>query len=163
MDAIVPAAGCGTCALLAAQVGVLTEQVEQLRRQVADLQARLDQNSSNSHKPPSSDPPWIKPSPKKPTGRRPGGQRGHRGHHRQRLPAERVDRYVHHHPAQCRHCHAALAQAASPDDPPPAWHQVAELPPTAAIVTEHQAHARTCPRCGRLTRAVIPRPTCAPT
>ena len=50
MDAIVPAAGCGTCALLAAQVEILKEQVAQLRRrQVAELQARLDQNSSNSH------------------------------------------------------------------------------------------------------------------
>jgi transposase len=156
MDAIVPAVGCGTCALLAAQVEVLNEQVEQLRRQVADLQARLDQNSSNSHKPPSSDPPWTKPSSKKPTGRGPGGQKGHRGHHRQRLPAERVDQYVHHYPAQCRHCQAALATEASPNDPPPGWHQVAELPPVAAIITEHQAHARTCACCGRLTRASIP-------
>lgn len=158
MDAIVPAAGCGTCALLAAQVEILKEQVEQLRRQVAELQARLDQNSSNSHKPPSSDPPWVNkpPSPKKPTGKRPGGQKGHRGHHRQRLPADRVDQYVHHYPQQCRHCQAHLSQAASPDDPPPGWHQVAELPPVAAIITEHQAHARTCPDCGRLTRASIP-------
>jgi transposase len=157
MDAIVPAAGCGTCALLAAQVEILKEQVEQLRRQVAELQARLDQNSSNSHKPPSSDPPWAaKASPKKPTGKRPGGQQGHRGHHRQRLPADRVNQYVHHYPQQCRHCQADLPQAASPNDPSPAWHQVAELPPVAAIITEHQAHGRTCRDCGRLTRASIP-------
>jgi transposase len=157
MDAIVPAAGCGTCALLAAQVEILREQVEQLRRRVADLQARLDQDSSNSHKPPSSDPPWARrPSPKKPTGKPRGGQKGHHGHHRRRLPAGRVDHYVHHYPEQCRHCHARLPREASPNDPPPGWHQVAEIPPTAAVVTEHQAHARTCPCCGRLTRAVIP-------
>jgi transposase len=49
-----------------------------------------------------------------------------------------------------------LPEAASPNDPPPGWHRVAELPPVAAIVTEHQAHARTCACCGRLTRASIP-------
>ena len=144
--------------MLAAQVQVLQEQVRQLGEQIADLQARLDQNSSNSHKPPSSDPPWVhKPSPRKPTGKRPGGQRGHRGHFRKRLPPERVNHTVHHLPAHCKHCHASLPRAASPDDPPPAWHQVAELPPIAAVVTEHQAHARTCPCCGRLTRAAIPK------
>jgi hypothetical protein len=38
----------------------------------------------------------------------------------------------------------------------PAWHQVAELPKLAAIVTEHQAHARICPGCGTVNRATIP-------
>ena len=43
-----------------------------------------------------------------------------------------------------------------PGDPEPTWHQVAELPPLAAIVTEHQGHARTCPCCGHLNRGEIP-------
>jgi transposase len=156
MDVIVPAHGCSTCLVLAAQVQTQSAQINQLLQKVADLQARVDQNSSNSHKPPSSDPPWTKPSPKKPTGKRPGGQKGHQGHFRKRLPPDRINRIVDHFPGQCRHCQAALPQEASPNDPPPGWHQVAELPPTTAIVTEHQAHARTCVCCGRLTRAVIP-------
>jgi transposase len=157
MDVIVPAQGCSTCLLLAAQVQAQDKQIRQLQQQVAELQARLDQNSSNSHKPPSSDPPWSsKPSLKKPSGKRPGGQKGHPGHHRKRLPASRVNRTVDYFPEQCRHCQAALPQEASPNDPPSSWHQVAELPPARAIVTEHLAHARTCPCCGRLTRAVIP-------
>jgi transposase len=156
MDVIVPAQGCGTCLVLAAQVRTQSAQINELLQKVAELQARLDQNSSNSHKPPSSDPPWTKPSPKKPTGKRPGGQKGHQGHFRKRLPPHRINRIVDHFPGQCRHCQAALPQEASPNDPPPGWHQVAELPPTHAIVTEHQAHARTCLCCGRLTRAVIP-------
>jgi len=157
MDAIVPAQGCATCAALAAQVAMLQEQVRLLQEQVRTLQARLDQDSSNSHKPPSSDPPWArKPSPKKPTGKRPGGQAGHQGHHRQRLPPDRVDCYVDHIPSQCRHCRVALPRRPGPADPPPSWHQVAELPPIAAVVTEHRGHARTCRRCGKLTRAPIP-------
>jgi hypothetical protein len=44
---------------LEAQALILAMQAEiaVLRAEVADLKARLDQNSSNSHKPPGSDPP----------------------------------------------------------------------------------------------------------
>ena len=49
-----------------------------------------------------------------------------------------------------------MPQEPGPDDPEPTWHQVAELPPLAAIVTEHQGHARTCPCCGLLNRTEIP-------
>jgi transposase len=158
MDVIVPAHGCPTCALLAEQVGLLRQQVTVLQEQVRALQARLDQDSSNSHKPPSSDPPWAarKPTPKKPTGKKPGGQPGHGGHHRTRLPPARVDRYVDYVPGHCRHCRAALPARAGAADPPPCWHQVAELPEVAAVVTEHRGHARTCRRCGKLTRAPVP-------
>ncbi len=38
-----------------AEAGELREQVEQLRREVADLAARVKQNSKNSSRPPSSD------------------------------------------------------------------------------------------------------------
>ena len=142
---------CAQCAVLAKQIGRLEAELRELR-------ARLDQNSSNSHQPPSSDPPWAgkKPTGKKPTGRKPGGQIGHQGHHRRRLPPERVDQYVHHVPTHCRRCRASLPREASPLDPAPTWHQVAELPPVVAVVTEHQGHARTCPRCGEMTRQPIP-------
>jgi hypothetical protein len=42
------------------------------------------------------------------------------------------------------------------DDPKSTWHQVAELPDTAAEVTEYQGHFRTCPCCGTLNHAAIP-------
>lgn len=38
-----------------AEAGELREQVEQLRREVADLATRVKQNSKNSSRPPSSD------------------------------------------------------------------------------------------------------------
>src|SRR5262249_8189861 len=38
----------------------------------------------------------------------------------------------------------------------PTWHQVAELPRVAAVVTEFQGHARTCPCCQHVTREAIP-------
>jgi transposase len=43
-----------------------------------------------------------------------------------------------------------------PGDPEPSWHQVADLPELAAVITEHQGHARICPGCGYLNRAAIP-------
>lgn len=128
-----------------------------LEAQVRELLAQLQRNSSNSSTPPSANPlDAPKPVRKRPTGRRPGGQAGHRGHHRLRLPAQRVHQIVTHGPTTCAGCHTPLPATAGPDDPETAWHQVAELPQLAAIVTEHQAHTRTCPNCGLVHHATIP-------
>jgi transposase len=96
------------------------------------------------------------PPAKKPSGGKPGGQKGHQGHCRTLLPPERVDGYVHYIPSHCIHCGAALAAEASPHDPAPHRHQVAELPVMTARVTEHQGHGRICGRCRKLTRQPIP-------
>ena len=55
-----------------------------------------------------------------------------------------------------------LPLAPAPDDPPPTWHQVAELPPLAAEVPEYRGHFRTCPGCGTLNHAAIPADLKAP-
>lgn len=49
-----------------------------------------------------------------------------------------------------------LPETAGPDDPADQRHQVVELPPLRAEVTEHQFAARTCRTCGHLTRAAWP-------
>ena len=77
-----------------------------VRAQVAELQAKLDQNSRNSSKPPSSD-GYSKPSPKKRSlrersGRKPGGQEGHAGAHLERV--EVPDRVIPHEPDLCEGC-----------------------------------------------------------
>jgi hypothetical protein len=56
--------------------------VEALKAQVAELTRRLEQNSQNSSRPPTSDSPFVKPEPKslrRRSGRKPGGQQGHPG------------------------------------------------------------------------------------
>lgn len=132
-------------------------QIAQLHAEIRELRAQLNRNSSNSSVPPSADPPGApKPVVKTPTGRKPGGQPGHHGHHRHRLPPERVQIIVPYVPAICAHCQTPLPAEPGPGDPEPSWHQVAEVPPLAAVITEHQAHARTCPGCGHLNRAEIP-------
>ena len=152
---------CPKCAKLERELAevkhTLAEVTQTLLAKIAELEAKLKQNSSNSSKPPSSDPPWQKPpNQKTSTGRKPGGQKGHPGHHRVRVPAGQVHEVVHHVPSTCAHCQASLSEQPGPLDPQPAWHQVVELAEVLAEVTEHQAHARTCPHCGQLTHAEVP-------
>jgi transposase len=148
---------CPGCQKLGALVAELHAQIADLRAQVRDLEARLGRNASNSSLPPSANPPAApKPVVKKPTGRASGAQPGHEPHLRRRLPAERLTEVVRQVPAECRACGAALPDKPGPNDPEPSWHQVVELPPLLAHVTEYQGHARTCPDCGVLTHAPIP-------
>ena len=135
----------------------MRRRVAELEAIVRDLQARLGLNAGNSSLPPSANPPAAaKPVVKEPTGRAAGGQPGHAPYQRVRLPADRVQQVIDHVPASCRRCHQPLPAEPGPHDPPPTWHQVAELPAVAAVVTEHRGHTRTCPHCGTRTHATIP-------
>jgi transposase len=122
---------------------------------VAELRRQVNRNSNNSSLPPSANPPWApRPGRKKPTGRRPGGQAGHKGHFRPLLPVEEVDEVVRHRPARCRHCGMEFGPEAQ--DQTLDRHQVSELPRRAVKVTEHQAIACRCRRCGLSTKEPIP-------
>ena len=121
-----------------------------LKARVAELEAKLNQNSSNSSKPPSSDPPAVKRAPDRPaTGKKRGGQPGHPRHERVRLPPTRV---IDHKPARCDGCRRPLAG----NDPDPAWRQVWELPKAQPDVTEHRFHTLGCRACGATTTAERP-------
>jgi transposase len=135
----------------------LRRRVAELEAIVRDLQAQLRRHAGNSSVPPSANPPAApKPVVKEPTGRSPGGQPGHAPCVRVRLAADRVQQVIHHLPRVCRRCGHDLPAEPGPHDPPPTWHQVAELPAIAAVVTEHQGPTRTCPHCGTRTHAPIP-------
>jgi transposase len=127
--------------------------IGRLERRIADLEARLGQDSSNSSKPPSSDPIGVKRRPpRRPSGRRRGGQPGHERHTRAIVPPERLDAVVECRPASCRRCGHALGG----DDPRPLRHQVAELPEVRPDVVEYRLHRLSCPGCGAATRAGLP-------
>jgi transposase len=152
-----PVVLCLECGELRSALNKALKQIADLQAEILELRAQLNRNSSNSSSPPSTDPPGApKPVVKTPTGRKPGGQSGHQGHHRRRLPPERLNRIVPYVPTACDHRQTPLSVEPGPGDPEPTWHQVAELPELAAIITEHRGHARTCPCCGRLNRGVIP-------
>lgn len=86
-------------------VGTLLATIENLHVRIAELEARLNQHSGNSSKPPSSDPPNTPPKPP-PTPRvkprKRGGQPGHAGQTRDLVPPEQVHERVDHHPSTCR-------------------------------------------------------------
>jgi transposase len=71
-----------TPAAVQAYVHTLQDKLTQLRTRVEALEARLTQNSTTSHRPPSSDSPYKKPRQRPPTStpRKAGGQPGHPGH-----------------------------------------------------------------------------------
>src|SRR5271169_5710814 len=142
-------------AALRAENTALKSALADFQKRFAELEARLKENSTNSHRPPSSDPPGTKrPSQREPTGRKQGAQLGHEGKTRPLVPVEQVDHVVRHLPGRCRRCHKRLRARASPSDPEPRRHQVWEIPPPPKPeITEHQAHARTCDDCGEVTQA----------
>src|SRR5438477_462927 len=114
----------------------LQRRVAELEAMVRDLQARLGANATNSSLPPSANPPQApKPVAKAPTGKKPGAQPGHPAHLKRRLPPERLARTIPFVPDRCQRCRRPLPPERGPDDPEPSWHQVAELPDTAARVT----------------------------
>lgn len=144
---------CPGCRQRDAIIADLQQQIAELR----DLKQRFGLDATNSSLPPSANPPAGRtPVVKTPTGRKPGGQPGHPAYQRVRLPAERVQHTIRLVPERCERCRTPLPVEPGPNDPEPTWHQVVELPPVTAVVTEYQGHARHCPGCGHLTREEIP-------
>lgn len=136
-----------------ALVQIHQEQVAALESRLRDLEARLNLNSTNSHKPPSSDFIGAKRKPPAPpTGKKRGGQPKHRKAHRALVPPEKVRDSFICKPTHCRRCgHGLLG-----DDPAPLVHQVAELPKVEPIVDEYRLHRLACPGCGETTCGTLP-------
>jgi transposase len=123
-----------------------------LRKQVAELTAMLGENSTNSHKPPSTDPPGTRP-PKRGSGRQRGAQAGHKPNKRVLLPAEMVTRHTTAKPSRCKHCGGSHLQH---DSREPRVHQVVDVPEIRPDVHEITMHAASCQECGKTTWAELP-------
>ena len=116
------------------QIAELIEVNERLRARVAELEARLGRDSSNSSSPPSSEGLAKKPA----RARRSGGRRGKRpgapGAHLARVAEP--DEVVEHVPDACGGCGAGLGDAPVVGD---ARRQVFDLPRPRLRVVEHRA------------------------
>lgn len=149
-------------ALVASQAALIIElrsEVAELCAEVAELRGRLDQNSRNSSKPPSSD-GYEKPAPKslrRPSGRKPGGRPGHPGHHLRQV--ERPDQMILHAPRRCGACGGDLDGAEVVGEEA---RQVFDMPAVTLGVTEHRAQRRRC-GCGATSAAPFPEGISAPT
>jgi len=118
---------------------------------VMELEARLSQNSRNSHRPPSSDAFKKRSSamPKKKKGKS-GGQKGHKGDTLKMV--NQAYKYEPLLPDRCR-CGAKLdkelAQVIEK-------RQVFDLPEPRLKVTEYQQLSCLCPKCGSVNRGTFP-------
>jgi transposase len=143
-------------------------QIARLEARIERLEEQLGRNSRNSSKPPSSDPPKTRQQRRAEARakakellraegerRKAGGQRGHPGSGRGLRPEDQVDEIVDHYPERCRGCGHEFGEQERRPSRRFGRHQVAELPPTAVLVTEHRSHRLRCPRCRAKTAAAL--------
>jgi transposase len=142
------------------QLAEARKRIVDAQRQIADLERQLavrQQNSTTTSKPPSSDGlagRQRERGRRTKSRRKPGGQPGHPGHSRPLVPPERVNATIDLVPEACGHCQAALRARDAVGEP--RRHQVTELPPIAAHITEYRCHRIVCPACGKTTQAALP-------
>lgn len=129
-------------AKLKEKITLLEQTIAGLLLRVAELEERVNKNSRNSSKPPSSD-GYQKPKPKslrKPSGKKAGGQEGHPG--ATLVIEKKADEVITHMPANCAGC--------------PHWHMCkskADVEETRRVVdisfevhvTDHQILGVVCP------------------
>jgi transposase len=133
-----------------------------LRAENAELRRRLDLDSSNSSKPPSSDglkkKPRIAGSLRVDSGKPSGGQVGHDGGTLRQVAEP--DEVVRHEACACGHCGLPL-DASSAEGVE--RRQVFDIPERPIRVTEHRATIYRCAHCQGATKAVFPDGVTSPT
>ena len=117
--------------------------------------AVFENDSTTSHKPPSSDGFKKKRGALKrgSSGRKPGGQKGHRGITRRNVPPSEVTETVAHQPQACEQCGASFTE--QHPRVPVERRQVWEIPEIKPLVREHVFYQTTCD-CGHPTRLPVP-------
>lgn len=137
------------------RIAGLESEVKILRIENSELKARLNQDSHNSSKPPSSDGPGSNPPPKPKSMRgiskkKTGGQKGHTGQTLQKSASPDLQK-DHFPEGSC--CGEVPARRK--------WfvestRQDVDLPVIKTCTTEHRFWAWICPRCGEIHRCAIP-------
>jgi transposase len=138
------------------QIADQHQQLLLLQARITELEARLNQHSQNSSKPPSSDPPSAPPRPARvPRGRNAGAQIGHPHHQRPDPSPEQITEVRNHYPASCATCQSALSEWRY-DACAVRTQYVWELPRIQPEITAHYYHTLCCQNCGHLTTAERP-------
>ncbi len=126
--------------------------IEEHEARIEELEEKVNKDSHNSNKPPSTDVPKGKFTKKRePSDKKPGGQEGHEGttlrmvKHPNHIEVHEVKR--------CRSCGTSLKDVKSRGYTP---RQVFDIPPIVVEVTEHRAQIKRCPHCGELSAGAFP-------
>ena len=125
----------------------LVEENTRLKKRLDELEARLNANSSNSSRPPSSDSPFVKPKKKGSKGK-PGAKKGHKGTRYQMLEPT-TER-----PLLPDTCTCGCREFINYE--PYYTHQHLELPEVRMTVTHFILHRGECTCCGKTGRALVP-------
>jgi transposase len=141
-----------------ALVQSLLQSIASLSARVKELEDRLNKDSHNSSKPPSSDglgrKPRVPKSLRQKSGRRSGGQPGHPG--TTLCLSEEPEHLALHAPDLCSCCGASLEQVPAHTAGGFERRQVYDLPLLSLEVTEHRALCKTCPACHRSNHGAFP-------
>lgn len=130
------------------------QKITALEARVSALEAQIAKNSSNSHKPPSSDGPAKSnrtQSERTSSGKKPGGQPGHSGGTLKRSLTP--DTHVLHDVRECGRCHHDLShqKADSVEE-----RQIFDLPPMAIACASHSREIKKCTHCAHVNAAPWP-------
>ncbi len=138
---------CETC--LKRFDGIIAE----LQNKIKELEERINKDSHNSNKPPSTDDPYKKQtkSQRMKSGKKPGGQPGHPGTTLKRVA--NPDKIVRHSVIKCECCGENLENIKAHKIE---TRQVFDIPPLKLEITEHQAEEKKCPNCGTKNKARFP-------
>lgn len=134
----------------------LKEENTYLKSRIKELEGRLNQNSSNSSKPPSSD--GFKKrivNLRKQSGKKPGGQPGHKGSTLQMV--SNPDEVIEHVPQGPCCCSCGLN---SWEALPVEVGQLIDIPPIKAKVIEHRKTGFKCKQCGDAFMGDLPVEVC---
>jgi len=159
-----------TILLLFKKVEELTKRVEQfeeenktlrhentiLKHENSELKIRINSNSSNSSKPPSSDGYKKKPAFPKPKNGKQGGQKGHKGKTLKQV--KNPDKIIKCIPDKCTCGQEFTNEQVFLSE----TRHVFDLPQPHLEVTEYQIHKAICPACGTSQRGVAPEGVNAP-
>ena len=147
-------------ALIAPLVNLIEQQAQriaQLETELDQLRAQVNQNSQNSHKPPSSEGYRKAPAiPKTQTGPR-GGQPGHRGETLSMI--DHPDTLDELRPERCASCGASLLGL---EVETAERRQLFDLPEPRLVVHEYRRPVCRCPGCGHRNQAAFPEAVTAP-
>ncbi len=128
-----------------------------LRSENIELKSRLNSNSNNSSKPPSSDGYQKKPAFAKKVKGTKGGQKGHKGNNLHQVT--KPDKIVKCVPEKCSCGHEFHGEGFILSEK----RQVFDLPQPKLEVTEYQIHKAKCPICGMSNKGSVPEGIKAPT
>ena len=137
-------------AIIKTVIPELQKRIAELEEQLAIYQNRKD--SSNSHKPPSSDIniPRRNKSLRQKSNKKPGGQKGHEGS--TLLFSDQIDKTIQHTPTQCGKCGSALSQM---EGSLFERRQEVDIPIIIAQRIEHQCNEKQC-TCGHVSCGKFP-------